>query len=64
MSIQIGDDAIFALIQVKYGQKARAKQFDRVSSPARAELRMFKRLDFPEGERTFLQRPTYRCHGS
>jgi len=32
VSIQIGDDAIFALIQVKYGQKAQAKQFGRASA--------------------------------
>ena len=29
--IQIGDDAIFALIQVKYGQKAYAKSFGHAS---------------------------------
>ena len=31
VSIQIGEDAIFALIQVKYGQKAYAKHFGRAS---------------------------------
>jgi len=62
VSIQIGEDAIFALIQVKYGQKAYAKHFGRASRRCSRALPTFLLFEFPKGQGMLLGRPTARCH--